>query len=693
MNNFLFLSLLPIFAFAQISNRPNVILFMADDMGLGDTSAYQFYTKNTDDQQIHTPAMEKLANRGMLFTDAHTPSSRCTPTRYGLLTGRYPWRARMKHWVLFGVQGDPLIEQSRPTLATLFRSQGYATAMVGKWHLGIRYTQSNGKPAASWEDADLTKPVFDGPCNHGFDYARFTSRSHGTSGPDAGTTGPKTGKKKNLTANTPSQSIGPGHIHNRISVSANQKGKQLLEKGKDTYDLHSLGSRHSNHAISFLTDHLNGSESASKPFFLYYPSNSNHGPYTPDKQIGGKAVKGAGRSVSGKPTSVRLDYIYENDVALGRLIEYLENNDDPRHEGSKLIENTIVIFTSDNGAEVKTKSATGPVRSNKGSCYEGGHRVPFIISWPNGKVGDGNSSTESQKNNQLIGLQDLYATFSKIMGVSLPDLRKGEKGGEDSYNILSALRNKKLPSRPMFYNDHKESKDGAASAMRLDDPKVGGKAFPGKWKIFFNASLLRKGRPEPVELYDLARDPMEKTNLLRDEKLKPLIKKLLSIALLHRTVGGHRFVRFAPKKRITFDWTKPMPIPAPLTLSISGKGGLPIQEKDGLGIAGKESSRIDSGEGIALRFEQDVLIESITLIAGNGTCGGSLIKGKNSPLAIYCIDADNDSNNQQGIMSDLGIIKKGERLILDASPHLGVETPGSWKLQSLIVRPFAPDKF
>ena len=133
-----FLPLIPFIVFSQIYDQPNVVLFMADDMGMGDTSAYQFYTKNSDDQQVYTPAMEKLASMGMLFTDAHTPSSRCTPTRYGLLTGRYPWRARMKHWVLFGVQGDPLIEEDRPTLATLFRSQGYATAMVGKWHLGLR---------------------------------------------------------------------------------------------------------------------------------------------------------------------------------------------------------------------------------------------------------------------------------------------------------------------------------------------------------------------------------------------------------------------------------------------------------------------------------------------------------------------------------------------------------------------------
>ena len=681
MKLLLFLPLIPFIVFSQIPDQPNVVLFMADDMGMGDTSAYQFFTKNPDDQQVHTPAMEKLASLGMLFTDAHTPSSRCTPTRYGLLTGRYPWRARMKHWVLFGVQGDPLIEEDRPTLATLFRSQGYATAMVGKWHLGLRFTQTNGKPAAGWEDADLTKDVFDGPCDHGFDYARFTSRSHGTSGPNAGTTGPKTNKNRN----TPTQSIGPGHIHNRRIIGATGKGKQLAKAGEKAYDLHSLGSRHSNHAMEFIDQHTRNPKSSINPFFLYYPSNSNHGPYTVDNEIGGKKVKGAGKMVSGESASVRHDYIYENDVALGRLLDFLENTKDPRKPSRKLIENTIVIFTSDNGAEVKTKTATGPVRSNKGSCYEGGHRVPFIVSWPIGKVKKG------EKSNQLIGLQDLYSTFSEILKVPLPDLRKGSKGGEDSFNILPTWKGEKISNRPMFYNDHKESKDGAACAMRLNNPKIAGKIKTGQWKIFFDASLLRQATAKPVELYDLRTDPMETKNRLEDPELKPLIKKLTSIAILHRTVGGHRFVSFAPKKRIVFDWTKPMPIPAPLTLSISGKGGLPTQKPDGLGIEGKESSRIDKGEGIALRFEQDVLIESIALKAGDGSCGGSLVKGKNSPLAIYCIDADNDANDQKGIISDLGIIKKGERLILDAGPHLGVEQPGSWKLQSLVVRPFAQD--
>jgi len=685
----IFLFLLPLLVFGQFLDRPNVVLFMADDMGMGDSSAYQFLTGNSDTQQIHTPAMQKLANMGMLFTDAHTPSSRCTPTRYGLLTGRYPWRARMKHWVLFGVQGDPLIEEDRPTLATLFRSCGYATAMVGKWHLGLRYTRSDRKPAAGWEDADLTKDVFDGPCDHGFDYARFTSRSHGTSGPDAGTTGPKAAKNKKGNRNTPTQTTGPGHIHNRRIIGATGNGKQLANTGDLAYDLHSLGSRHSDHAMEFLTQHLRNRETSFDPFFLYYPSNSNHGPYTVDTEIGEKKIKGSGRMVSGDPASVRLDYIYENDVALGRLLDFLQETRDPRRPSRKLIENTIIIFTSDNGAEVTAKTATGPVRSNKGSCYEGGHRVPFIVSWPEGKIGNGDAESPGNKSDELVGLQDLYSTFSKILGKPLPNLKEGEKGAEDSYNILPAWEGKPLAHRPMFYNDHKEAKNGAACAMRIDNPIVEEKPIKGKWKIFFDDSLLRYGKAIPTELFELSSDPMESKNRIAEKGLKPLIQELISTARLHRNVGGHRFISIVPKKRLKFDWRNPLPVPSPLTFFVSVKGGDGVRDEKGLGIKGKESERVEPGEAFAIRFETDVLIESIGITAGKeGSCGGSLRMGNRSALAIYCTDADNDAKDQEGIISDLGILKKGEMLILDPSPHWGVEAPGSWKLQSLTVRPY-----
>ena len=684
---------LPVALLAQFMDRPNVVIFMADDMGLGDSSAYQFYTKNSDAQQLHTPAMQKLANRGMLFTDAHTPSSRCTPTRYGLLTGRYPWRARLKHWVLFGVQGDPLIEEDRPTLATLFRSCGYATAMVGKWHLGLRYTQTNGRPAAGWTDADLSKDIFDGPCDHGFDYARFTSRSHGTSGPNAGPSRAKTGTNKKENRNTPTQSIGPGHIHNRRIIAATGKGKQLATTGDLAYDLHSLGSRHSDNAMEFLNRHLRNRETSFDPFFLYYPSNSNHGPYTVDEKIGGQKVKGAGKLLSGESASGRLDYIYENDVALGRLLDFLEKTKDPRRPSRKLIENTIVIFTSDNGAEVTQKTATGPMRSNKGSCYEGGHRVPFIVSWPSGEIGNGEEDSPGEISHQLIGLQDLYATFSHILDKPLPKLREGQKGAEDSYNILPAWNGKVIANRPMFYNDHKEGENGAASAMRINNPIVNEKSITGAWKIFFNDSLLRFGQANPIELFELSSDPMESKNRIDEKELQPLIKELISIALLHRNSGGHRFVEFAPEKRFVFDWKKPLPVPSPLTFFVSTKGGNGIRDSLGLGIQGNGSKRVDPGEAFAIRFDSDVLIESIGLKAGKeGSCGGSLRMGNLSPLEIYCTDADNDANDQQGIMSDLGVLKKGEMLILDPNPHWGVESSGSWKLESLAVRPFGESK-
>ena len=235
------------------AERPNIILMMADDMGMGDTSAFQDVTGNGDDVQLHTPQMERLARMGVRMTDAHTPSSRCSPTRYGLLTGRYPWRNRLKHWVLFGAQGDPMIEADRPTIASMLRDEGYATAMFGKWHVGLRYRRSDGSPAAGWDDVDLRQPLFTSPIDHGFDEARFTSRSHGTSGPDAGAkTKTKTKGKNAKKGNGPNQTIGPGHVHGRIAVGATEKGRQLVREGPNAYVLTKLGSRHSDHALDFL---------------------------------------------------------------------------------------------------------------------------------------------------------------------------------------------------------------------------------------------------------------------------------------------------------------------------------------------------------------------------------------------------------------------------------------------------------
>lgn len=696
---------------------------MADDMGLGDTSAYQDFTGNSDEEQIRTPNMERLARMGVRFTDAHTPSSRCSPTRYALLTGRYPWRNRLKHWVLFGSQGDPMIEPDRPTLATLLKGHGYRTGMVGKWHVGLRYRRSDGDPAAGWQDADLTQPLIDTPLDHGFDYCRFTSRSHGTSGPHAH------GRRNR---NGATQSVGPGHVHGRIAVAASGEGKRLIEEGDDAYVLDRLGSRHSDHAIEFLSEHLAGESHAESPFFLYYPSNSNHGPYTPDSAIGGQQVAGAARNVAGEPMDVRSDFIYENDVALGRLLDFLETNEDPRRPGNQLIDNTIVIFTSDNGAERDDRVATGPFRSHKGSAYEGGHRVPFIVAWRAGDVvarkdGGGSEQQHGASSRALIGLQDLYATLAEIVGQPLPDYRKGQKGAEDSTSVLAAWRGERFEHGPMFYHDHKQAADHAASAVRLDDPVVDGRRWPGQWKLFFDASLLRAGKVKPIELFELSSDPGETTDRLDEPALASLISSLSETALMHRTAGGHRLVPLAGEQRIRFRWQRSdseneaseLGQPA-ADVDLSARfddaavdgvtvdwqhGSTSLEMRvwavsaeqanfdvnpRGVGVDSGRFKQVDDGEAILIQFSQDVIVESVSIVAGNGTCGGFYRIGDDAPLAIYCIDADIDANDQSGILSDLGVLKRSERLRLDSSPHWGVEAEGRWRLGDITVRPLAP---
>ena len=685
-------------SFGMAVEKPNIILMMADDMGMGDTSAYQAFTGNADNVQLHTPAMERLAAIGTVFTDAHTPSSRCTPTRYGLLTGRYPWRTRMKWWVLFGSQGDPMSEADRPTIASMLQASGYRTAMFGKWHVGLRYRRSDGKPAAGWQDADLTQPLHTTPLDHGFDIARYTSRSHGTSGPDAG----KIAKNK-VRRNGPKQNVGPGHLDGRNAVGATGKGKELVIKGRNAYVLTELGSRHSDNAMEFMQAHVNGAKTKDRPFFLYYPANANHGPYTPDAEIGGKPVKGASRTKSGDRMDVRHDLIYENDVALGRMLDWLEKTEDPRKPGKKLIATTIVIFTSDNGAEKNSDIASGPFRSHKGSCYEGGHRVPFIVSWPAGGIGQGKS------NDTPMGLQDLYATFADILEVKLPDLAKGQKGAEDSVSVLPAFRGQAIGERPpLFFNDHKESiADPAVAAMRLDSPAVGGKVFTGKWKIFFEAKLLREGIAKPYELYNLAEDQWEKDNLLGNSDLRALVEHLTKQAELHRGVGGHRLVSMATDKRAVFDWRKPeqgseqdwlfaaentatASFDTPwLRVMVTGKGdqGVALSPNfRGLGLSGSSFKQVDDGEVLEIQFDRDVIVESAAVVAGNGVCGGFYQVGDKAPLAIYCVDADNDAKEQEGVVSDIGLVRKGEVLRLDSSPHFGVEPAGRWRLGALTVR-------
>lgn len=501
---------------------PNVILFMADDMGAGDTSAYQDWSGNPDSAQLHTPAMDRLARMGVRFTDAHAPSSRCTATRYGLMTGRYSWRTWLKHWVLFGVHGNPLIERERTTLPEFLRDAGYQTGMVGKWHLGLKYRKSDGSTADAWDDADLTQPLADCPVDHGFSYFRGTSRSHGTSGPD--------GMKRN----TPDQSIGPGWLHDRKVVGATGNGKQL----DGSYRLNEVGNVLDAAAFEFLGPAVT---SAEKPFFLYFASPSNHSPYTPSKEIGGIPVIGASKNVDGSPTkSTRLDFIYQNDVHIQRLLTWLGATEDPRRPGHKLLENTLFVFTSDNGAEKADKQFTGPVRSNKGSVYEGGHRVAFLASWPLGGIGDGNPDTPGRTEEGLISHTDFYATMAEILNRPLPPVEGGGRGAEDSFSQLAAMRGKVQSPRPPFFpNDHSEASKALADERAWVAVRSNAAPLPGKWKLFLDHHFAFHQKANPMELYNLADDPKEEKNRVEEDALKPVIDFLVQQALSIAGDEGH----------------------------------------------------------------------------------------------------------------------------------------------------------
>ncbi len=500
---------------------PNIVIFLVDDMGTGDTSAYQDWTGNQDDEQLDTPNLERLARLGVRFTDAHTPSTVCTPTRYGLLTGRYSWRTPLKHQVAFGPQHFPLIEKERPTLATMLKGVGYRTGISGKWHVGLTFSKSDGTPAEGWDDADVRQPLADCPLDHGFDYSFITSRSHGSS------------------ANT-------GWIEGRTCLCATGQGPQDVEG----YDLYQTGVRNFEQACSFLNDHLEDGENQKAPFFLYYASNSNHLPHTACKDLNGVPVAGKGQFKNGKRelsrphattndpngwestewgkkldkvggcesnSPERLDYIYENDVAVGQVLAYLESHDDPRNPSHKLIDNTLFIFTSDNGAENAGKESHGFLRGRKAHIHEAGHRVPTIAVWKEGDIGDGDDSSPGLTSQISFGLNDLFMSLAELTGADVTS----EKGcAEDSVSVLPFLSGRKDEA----FEPH---------TMVLHDDYIMGPTLAireGKWKLIVGEELVRGGELKPLALFDLSDNVKEDElqNLVKSPDHTELVESLSS---------------------------------------------------------------------------------------------------------------------------------------------------------------------
>ncbi|WP_367873986.1 sulfatase-like hydrolase/transferase [Luteolibacter sp. Populi] len=452
------------------ADRPNIVYILADDLGYGDVASYNAGSK------IPTPELDKLAKQGRRFTDAHSPSSVCTPTRYALLTGRYAWRSPQKTGVL-SPWGRPLIDKDRLTIATFLKQNGYRTAAIGKWHLGWTWPTHDGQAPASGQDrlsnVDFTKPVADGPVTRGFDYYF---------GVDVPNYPPYVYIENDRVQGIPSVTNRPEY---------NRPGPML--PGWDWGDVLPEITRRAEHYIE-------DSAKRPDPFFLYLPLTSPHYPVVPTAEFKGKS--GAGDYG---------DFVMQTDWTVGRILDALDR--------SGAAANTLVIFTSDNGPEVSGEvrpgvydrirqyghSSAGPLRGAKRDLWEGGHRVPFLTRWP-GKIPAGTVSTET------ISHVDLFATVAALLEKTLPPA-----AAPDSFNILPALRDEPTtgPLRPATVH---HGINGSLAIRRgdwvlIDAPSGDLNREPEwrkeEWKI--------SSHQQPAELFNLKEDPQQRSNRYADQ--------------------------------------------------------------------------------------------------------------------------------------------------------------------------------
>ena len=459
------------------AESPHIVIILADDLGYGDVQPLN------PRSSVPTPAFNRLAREGITFTDAHTPSAVCTPTRYGLLTGRYCWRSRLKRGVQNGY-GPPLIEEDRATLGTLLGDAGYKTAVVGKWHLGLGLIGDE-------KELNLRKPLSYHPGNVGFDHSFIIPASLDFPPYVYFENGNAT------TAETVHQSPVKFPAYTR-------KGPRAVD-----FDLRGCLDRLTDEAVEV----IGGMKSSDKPTFLYFPLTAPHKPVLPNKLFAGSTKLG--------PYG---DFLRQVDATVGRVTSALEA------EG--VLDNTILIVTSDNGSfmyrlsddeqdhvEDKTiqgyraehHTANASWRGTKADIWEAGHRVPFFVRLPGSKHA-------GRRVTRIVGLVDVMATLADAIGTELP-----AGAGPDSESFVSVLKDPGANSARSPLICH-----SAAGMFAVRE---------GKWKLIAgNGSGGReqpKGKPfaEPWMLVDLESDPGERTNVAEANRdvFERLKKALLEI--------------------------------------------------------------------------------------------------------------------------------------------------------------------
>lgn len=479
-------AILSLLSCTEKQKQPNIIFILADDMGYGDVSYFD------NNSKLKTENLDRMAQEGVVFTDAHSSSSVSTPTRYGILTGRYNWRSTLKNNVLYGYD-KALIPADRETMASMLRKNGYTTAGIGKWHLGWDWDNID----AGKDKVDFSKPVQNGPTTRGFDYF------YGFCG------------SLDMAPYVYIENDMPTSLPDRETV--NEGKYSWWRKGPTGADF--VHEEVLPNLVDRACNYIKEKAKADQPYFLYLPLPAPHTPILPTEEFRGKS--GIGEYG---------DFVLMVDAMVGKVLQAVKESGE---DG-----NTIVVFTTDNGcspaAGIKEMEAQGHrpnsiYRGHKADLFDGGHRIPCILRWPEG--------TKPHEVRQTICLTDFYATFAAINGYKLMDSE-----GEDSYNLLPAIVSE-TEIDPIREATVHHSIDGQFT-IRQGDWKLLLSASSGGWSAPTPTDTLALDSLPPIQLYNMKDDPSETTNV---EAEHPEIVSRLR-ALMAKYVREGRSTPGAPQK-------------------------------------------------------------------------------------------------------------------------------------------------
>jgi len=471
---------------APAADRPNIVILYADDMGYGDLGI------QNPDSKIPTPHLDQLAREGTRFTDAHSSSGICTPSRYALLTGRYHWR---KFHNIVNSFEPSVIDAEELTLPEMLRESGYRTACIGKWHLGwdwqaIKRSDAPDKPGKDGFPAtafDWTKPIPDGPLAHGFD-SYF--------GDDVPNFPPYAWIENDRIAQAPTVPYSP----QPAPTEGNPEGRPgpMVAGWQQDQVMPTLTRR----VVAWIAAQKGGTQ----PFFLYFPWTSPHAPIVPAKEFQGSTSAGGFG-----------DFMHQSDWTAGQVLRALDEN------GFR--DNTLVIFSADNGPEHYAYDrirnyrhrSMGPLRGLKRDIWEGGHRVPLVVRWP-GVVAPGAVSSA------LVSQIDLMATIAAVVDYQLPP-----EAAEDSHDLLPLWQGQTTVGRhSMAHNTYKDHYAVRADDWVLIDAPSGHVTKVPAW---FDEQNQYEANPYPAALYHIREDLGEHHNLFatRPEKVAELRELLQRI--------------------------------------------------------------------------------------------------------------------------------------------------------------------